>query len=209
VGHAVLLGDSIFDNASYVPGGPPVIRQLQKRLPAGWDATLLAVDGSITADVARQLRGLPAGATHLVVSSGGNDALEQSGILLGPAGSTAEALDRMAAIAAEFRAIYRQMLIGVVRTGLPTIVCTVYDSIPGLEPAALAGLTVFNDAILREAFTAQVPVIDLRILCTEAADYSSVSPIEPSVAGGYKIAAVIAEALTGHDFSRPRSVIYP
>ena len=27
--HVVLLGDSIFDNASYVPGKPPVIEQLR------------------------------------------------------------------------------------------------------------------------------------------------------------------------------------
>jgi hypothetical protein len=209
MGHAVLLGDSIFDNASYVPGGPPVIRQLQKRLPAGWDATLLAVDGNVTADVAWQLRRLPEGATHLVVSVGGNDALGQSSALFAPAGSTSEALDRLATIGSEFRGNYRQMLRGVLGKSLPTMVCTVYDAIPGLEPAAKAGLAVFNDAILREAFTAQVPVLDLRILCTDAADYSALSPIEPSVAGGDKIAAAVAGALTGHDFSRRRSVIFP
>src|SRR3712207_2336551 len=43
--HVVLLGDSIFDNAAYVRGGPDVIRQLQGVLPAGWKATLRAVDG--------------------------------------------------------------------------------------------------------------------------------------------------------------------
>ena len=43
MGHVVLLGDSIFDNALYVPGGPAVIDQLRRELPAGWSATLLAV----------------------------------------------------------------------------------------------------------------------------------------------------------------------
>lgn len=31
--HVVLLGDSIFDNAAYVAGGPDVIRQLREMLP--------------------------------------------------------------------------------------------------------------------------------------------------------------------------------
>ena len=49
--HIVLLGDSIFDNAAYVGGGPDVIEQLKSILPRDWQATLLAVDGSVTTDV--------------------------------------------------------------------------------------------------------------------------------------------------------------
>jgi hypothetical protein len=33
--HAVLLGDSIFDNAAYVQGDLPVINQLRQELPIG------------------------------------------------------------------------------------------------------------------------------------------------------------------------------
>jgi hypothetical protein len=207
--HVVLLGDSIFDNARYVPGGPPLIEQLRKRLPAPWRATLLAVDGNVTEGVASQLRDLPADSTHLVVSAGGNDALWQSTKMFAPAGSAEEALDRLAGIAAEFRADYRRMLIAVTGTGRAVLVCTVYDSVPGLEPSAKAGLAVFNEVILREAFIAQVPVLDLRILCTDRADYSAQSPIEPSVVGGAKIARAIADALAGHDFTRRQSVIFP
>ena len=46
--HVVLLGDSILDNGAYVPGKPAVIDQVRGELPAGWTATLLAVDGSYT-----------------------------------------------------------------------------------------------------------------------------------------------------------------
>ena len=46
--HLVLLGDSIFDNAAYVPGGWPVIRLLQEQLPENTQASLLAVDGCVT-----------------------------------------------------------------------------------------------------------------------------------------------------------------
>src|SRR3954468_2790312 len=73
--HVVLLGDSIFDNKSYVGAGPAVIDQLRRELPSGWQATLLAVDGRTASEVAHQLRGLPRDASHLVVSAGGNDAL--------------------------------------------------------------------------------------------------------------------------------------
>ena len=44
--HIVLLGDSIFDNACYVPGEMPVIEQVRAELPE-WQATMLAVDGDI------------------------------------------------------------------------------------------------------------------------------------------------------------------
>jgi hypothetical protein len=46
MGHIILLGDSIFDNARYVPDRPPVIEQVRRSLQSGWRATLLAVDGS-------------------------------------------------------------------------------------------------------------------------------------------------------------------
>jgi hypothetical protein len=36
MGHLVLLGDSVFDNAAYVGGGPDVVAQLRARLPTGW-----------------------------------------------------------------------------------------------------------------------------------------------------------------------------
>jgi hypothetical protein len=206
--HAVLLGDSIFDNAPYVPGGPPVIEQLRKKLPAGWQATLLAVDGHVTADLETQLRRLPGDATHLVVSVGGNDALGQAGVIFSQAQAT-ELLHHLAGIHERFRAIYRTMLGALVESGRPAMVCTIYDAIPDLEPTAKVGLSVFNDIILREAFAARVPVLDLRLVCTEADDYSALSPIEPSAPGGDKIAAAIAEALTGHDWSRRQSVVFP
>jgi hypothetical protein len=69
MGHVVMLGDSIFDNARYVLDRPPVIDQLRQALPHGWLATLLAVDGHITEDVATQLKRLPADTTHLNSSS--------------------------------------------------------------------------------------------------------------------------------------------
>jgi hypothetical protein len=208
MGHVVLLGDSIFDNARYVPDRPPVIDQLRRALPQGWLATLLAVDGHMTDDVASQLRDLPADATHLVVSAGGNDALGETSILSEPVVSVGEALSLMDAVHARFRESYRAMLQMLSDVGKPTAVCTVYNAIPGLGPAEQAALAGFNEMILREAFSTGLPVIDLRLICDAHGDYSHVSPIEPSVLGGAKIARVIVDLVTSHDFDRRRSVIY-
>jgi hypothetical protein len=68
--HIILLGDSVFDNAAYVAGGPDVIEPVRERLPAGWRATLRAVDGSVIGSVERQLDQLPPEASHLVISVG-------------------------------------------------------------------------------------------------------------------------------------------
>lgn len=208
MGHVVLLGDSIFDNARYVPDRPPVIEQVRRSLPAGWRATLLAVDGHITSDVQRQLSRLPPDTTHLVVSVGGNDALGESGILRETVGSVGEAIAVLHQALIQFASEYRGMLQKVLALTKPTTVCTVYDSVPGLELEARTALGGFNDVILRTAFLAGIPVIDLRLLCIQPSDYSPLSPIEPSVTGGAKIARTIAEVMEQHDFSRARTVIY-
>ena len=208
MGHVILLGDSIFDNASYVPDRPAVIEQLGKALPGGWRATLLAIDGHVAGDVEGQLEGLPADATHLVVSAGGNDALRESSVLMEPAASVGEALAIMDEVRSRFRTTYRAMLKSLAARGLPTAVCTIYDSIPGLGPAERSALAGFNEVILRDAFEARLPLIDLRLVCTQPADYSHVSSIEPSFLGGAKIASAIAALVTRHDFAKPQSAIY-
>lgn len=206
--HVVLLGDSIFDNASYVPGGPPVIEQLRAALPRDWRATMLAVDGAVTQGVAGQLRRLPADATHLFVSVGGNDALRYGGMLDDihrPAGEVFTSLTEMQQT---FRHNYRDMLRALTARAKPAAVCTVYDAVPGLVSEAVTLLSLFNDVIVREAARERLPVLDLRLVCDEPGDYSRVSPIEPSEQGGGKIAQRIAYAVTGHDFGRRESVVY-
>ena len=203
MGHVVLLGDSIFDNRVYVAPAPDVAEQLRERLPRGWTVTLLAVDGDVTVDVeAQQLRRLPRDATHLVVSVGGNDALGSSSILAEAASSVADAVSRLAEAQARFARNYERMVSAVTALGVPTALCTIYDAnYP--EPQrrlVVAGLTLFNDVISRAAFSRGLPLVDLRLICSEAADYAN--PIEPSARGGAKIAEAIArlvqtEASTG------------
>ncbi len=208
--HVVLLGDSIFDNAAYVrPGEPDVVRQTQARLPAGSRASLLAVAGHVTADVPRQLERLPPDATHLVVSVGGNDALRRVGVLEETAWSISGAVNRLADVRDGFRRDYGAMLGAVLGRGLPAALCTVYDPRfpdPLRQRLAVAGLALFNDVIAREAFARGLPLIDLRLVCDEDADFAN--PIEPSVTGGGKIAAVIVRMLAEHDPGRRRSAVY-
>lgn len=196
MGHVVLLGDSIFDNASYVQGGPSVVDHLRKRLPEGWKATLAAVDGAVVDDVRAQFKSIPSDATHLVLSAGGNDALGVSGLVRhGPSDSFAHVLVTLHSIQAEFQQSYRRLLDGLLALQRPLAVCTIYDAIPILEPAEYAGLCLFNDVILREAFRKKLPVVDLRLVCPHAGCYAAVSPIEPSVEGGGRIADALARLL--------------
>jgi hypothetical protein len=205
--HIVLLGDSILDNGAYTEGGPPVIAQLEGLLASGDRATLLAVDGSTTADVARQVERVPEDATHLVLSAGGNDALLESGVLARPARTTAEGLLHLMAVIARFEQAYRGALDAVLRRRLPTVVCTIYNGrFAAIEQVAItAGVRLFNDSIFQAAFDAGLPVIDLRRVCTDPADYAN--PIEPSSRGGLKIARAILEVVQGSP--RASSYVWP
>ena len=80
--------------------------------------------------------------------------------------------------------------------------------VPGLTAAARAALGTFNDVIVREAARSRVPVLDLRLVCDEPADYSEASPIEPSARGGAKIAARVAQLIAGHDWARRECVVF-
>jgi len=194
-GHVALLGDSILDNGAYTSGGPDVISQLRSLLPRSWRASLLAVDGSMIADLADQLLRLPPDVSHLVIAIGGNDVLASMELMGSPAKSVAEALLKVGERAGRFERAYRTMIDRVRRLGRSTTVCTIYNGNLSPDEAAVArvGLTAFNDVILRVAFESRFQVIDLRLVCTEPADYAN--PIEPSSTGGEKIARGIIASL--------------
>ena len=190
--HLVLLGDSIFDNARYVPGEPDVVRQVQAVLPSGWTASLSAVDGATTGSLPSQMGRLPRDATHLVVSMGGNDAIGASHILYAAVRQVAEGVARLAEAQERFAASYHAALERVLAATLPTAICTIYDTPRrrGEQPIIQTALCIFNDVISRAAFSRGLPLIDLRLLLNEDADYSN--PIEPSAQGGRKMANAIA-----------------
>lgn len=209
--HIVLLGDSIFDNAPYVPPGTEVQARLRALPRRPHRVSLLARDGSVMADMAAQvarLRELPVPADWLVVSCGGNDVLGLVGAMHGPVGTVLEAADLLAQWQAGFRQAYRDMLDLLLAQGIPVAVATIYDAVPGLSAGLRTALAPFNDVILREAVLRALPVLDLRVVCSEPGDYASCSPIEPSEQGGNKIAAAIGELVHAHPLSAPRTRVY-
>jgi lysophospholipase L1-like esterase len=190
--HIVLLGDSVFDNQPYVAPGRATIHELSARLPAGWQATLLARDGDRTNDVIPQLKRIPSSATHLVVSAGGNDALDQEPLLGQPAASVGDALFRLGSAAREFEADYRALLRALSTRALPVIICTIYNGNfpnPQMQIVLSTALAAFNDAIIRAGWENRIPILDLRAVCNRPAHYAN--PIEPSTEGSIRIAEAI------------------
>jgi hypothetical protein len=179
--HIVLLGDSIFDNESYVPEGKDVVSHLRRKLDADSQVTLLAVDGAIVDDIESQVSRIPHDATHLMLSAGGNDALDNLGVLGEPTQTVME---------------YRGLVRSLVELQKPLVVCTIYeppmfDELP--QPVVATALAVFNDTILGIAFEENLSVIETRMLLNQASDFESI--IEPSDSGGAKIAQALAMAV--------------
>ena len=105
--------------------------------------------------------------------------------------------------------MYRRMLNSLLALKKPLSVCIVYDPNfpdPLMQQLTTTALNIFNDCILREAITHGLPVVDLRLICTEPEDYAN--EIEPGVAGGRKIAEAILHLVRHHDFSSRQAVVY-
>lgn len=208
--HAVLLGDSIFDNAAYVAGQPAVIDHLRRCLPTDWQATLCARDGAVINDIHGQLAQLPEGTSHLVLSVGGNDLLLDLAVLGKSVETVGEGLALLARIQERFRVDYERLLSTLAARALPVVLCTIFNPRfpdPGLQREAVAALCLFNDVIVRLAHRFGLAVIDLRRICTEDDDYAT--PIEPSTTGAAKIARAVADAVLHHDFGSGQAVLLP
>ena len=222
--HVILCGDSIFDNSPYVqPDEPDVTTQVNALLPEDSKATRLAVDGDVT-EIYRQLQSLPNDATHLFISVGGNDALGGINVFSEPVANVGEALIYVNTMRNQFETRYKEMLQHALSQQLPLTVCSVYyprfhsqnlervfpdgNRVNGetLQQMAMAALANFNDAIFRQAFQLKVPLIDLRVLCDEDADFAN--PIEPSAVGGQKIARAIVDMLDSSKGSTNKITVY-
>jgi hypothetical protein len=208
--HVVLLGDSIFDNAAYVAGGPAVIDQLRGTLPQDWLATLNARDGSVINDVHGQLERLPDDASHLALSVGGNDVLHEAYILGKRVETVGEGLRLLADIRDRFENDYHHLMKAIRDRGLPTVICTIYNPCPSydlFQREAVMALCLFNDSILRNAREFALPVLELRAICSEVTDFANA--IEPSSIGGAKIARAIRQAILEKDFNGRQADLFP
>ncbi len=199
--HIVLLGDSIFDNQVYVGiTGTPLICYLNSFLDKESKATLMARDGSIMRNVYQQIVLLPKDTTHIVLSIGGNDIHHNILFLEEPASSVKEVLLRLNSMITEFEKKYVELLRHIKKLKKPLTVCTIYNCYfedTDLQTSVETALSLFNDAIIRNALKLSIPVIDLRGVCTEPTDY--VNNIEPSDSGGRKIAGAIYKFFTNEN----------
>jgi hypothetical protein len=178
-----------------------VLAQLQELLPSGWKASLRAADGAITNDVAGQLVELPADATHLVLSVGGNDLLRWAWDLPTPVSMSPGVFQQLAQVIGEFQSTYRGLVEACLERGFPLVVCTIYNgNFADQEFQAMAQMAVaeFDDVILRLAQEKGLRAIDLRLVCASVEDYAN--PIEPSAVGGGKIAAAIWRTISDPEY---------
>jgi lysophospholipase L1-like esterase len=193
-----LLGDSIIDNGAYVQQGEPdVAKQLQDLLPEHV-VIKRAVDGAVCADVlSSQVANLEK-TDCIILSAGGNDALQHIEILETATTTTAkDVLVRLGTIREEFRRWYAPLLDRLAITRAPVMVLTVYNPCfdghgmdASYQQAAEAAVSLFNDVIQQEAHHRSFKILELRTLFTDRADYAN--PIEPSAVGGEKLAKAMS-----------------
>jgi len=194
----ILLGDSIIDNGAYVrPGEADVAKQLQALLPQ--QAIIKrAVDGAVCADVLGSQTANLESTDRIILSAGGNDALQHIDLLDAATVTTAkQVLLRLAAIRADFRRTYASLLDRLVTIRAPVLVLTVYNPCfdghgmdATYQQAAEGAISLFDDVIQLEAHRRSFKVLELRTLFTSPADYAN--PIEPSALGGAKLAQAIS-----------------
>jgi hypothetical protein len=197
-----LVGDGILANAAHTKGAPDSAAALRQLLPA-WTVSLVAGEGSTMSDVESQLVKLPANVDLAVLSVGGNDAMRHVDLLQLPAASSGETLDALIAMADGFAGIYERVVKSV-RERVPRLVlCTMYEPpLVGKNTANRARvlLTMLNDGVFRAAYRRGLDVLELRAICTDAADFTQ--QISPSATGAAKIARAIAAIAAGTDGKR-------
>jgi lysophospholipase L1-like esterase len=194
-----LLGDSIIDNGEYVLSGEPdVAQQLEMLLPYH-TVVKRAVDGSTCADVLGWQVGELHDADRIILSAGGNDALEHIDLLEEAIEQRAkDVLVRLWSIREKFRRSYAALLDRLALTGGPVLVLTVYNPCfhghgfeAAYQQAAESAVSIINDVIQQEGRRRSFDVLELRTLFNDQADYAN--PIEPSAIGGAKLAKCMSD----------------
>jgi hypothetical protein len=198
--HLILLGDNVFDNGGYVlPGQASVNSHLKNKVdPMEWWVDLRATDGGVVSDVTKQIntKPIPKHSTF-VLSVGGNDALGHIGGLQEQIHerSMAWALLRFREIKENFRKQYVDTLRLILVHEKPLIVCTIYNpkfSEANRQVQAEAALSFFNDVITEEALRRNIPIIDLRDVCSDPKAFKNST--ELSEIGG----DLITDAIISH-----------
>jgi hypothetical protein len=199
---AVLVcGDSVFDNTPYVGEGGRDFHSHLSELVDGWEIAFRALDGAVARQVINEQIETSDSFDAVVLSVGGNNALQHLPLLESPESmSFLEMAQVLADIQGRFRKDYAATLRQAGSASDRLLVATIYrprfhlDGYPeqvifAIEPL----LSVFNDVIQEEARRAGAELLDLREISVSDDDFAN--PIEPSDAGGRKIASKISDWL--------------
>ena len=211
--YIALIGDSIFDNKSYVGiDSPDVTSQLNmKTKHLNWNTINCAVDGSITeAIIANQIHFIPTDVNTIIVSSGGNDGLfALHELTSSPTNWLPWNLCYLFYKTRQnFQSEYRKTL-QTLSEKFPSsniICCTIYYPMfmeynVVLQMISNIGVNIMGSVIINEALKyGNIPIIDLRHIFDKKEDYAN--SIEPGVPGGDKLTNNIIHVLNNHDFNQ-------
>ena len=193
-----LLGDSIIDNKVYVGEGElSVTEHLQYNSSSNF--TMIAVDGDTTEDVLEnQLDNLKEPVSHIVLSIGGNDLLQNLHLLQDETSGMKFALEKSSELIGEIQENYTKILEHLSQYDAKVLLCTVYEGdlksdvlLADYDKAGQAMLKMHNDTVYYLASKFDVDVLELRNIFTNKEDYAN--PIEPSHIGGEKLAKSIIQ----------------
>ena len=177
----ILLGDSVINNANYVPADKSVVFLIKEKIPKTYN---FAADGALIKNLYGQLDRIPADlllnkkTTTAVISAGGNDILEATQ----PADLhklADELMDFLKAFKTKFPQITNINILNLYQPANPKFES--YSTI----------ITKWNDILEKGAANQIVPykVGDIYALVSGPEDF--VYGYEPSIPGGQKIATLI------------------
>jgi len=198
--HVSLLGDSIIDNKVYVGEGElSVTEHLQHKSSSYF--TMIAVDGDTTKDVLdNQLDNLKESVSHIVLSIGGNDLLQNLHLLQDETSGMKFALEKCSELISQIQENYIKILEHLSQYDAKVLLCTVYEGdlesdllLAEYDKAGQVMLKMHNDTVYYLASKFEVDVLELRNIFTNKEDYAN--PIEPSHIGGEKLAKAIIQWL--------------
>lgn len=196
--HVSLLGDSIIDNKVYVGEGElSVTEHLQHKSSSYF--TMIAVDGDTTKDVLdNQLDNLKESVSHIVLSIGGNDLLQNLHLLQDETSGMKFALEKCSELISQIQENYIKILEHLSQYDAKVLLCTVYEGdlesdllLAKYDKAGQIMLKMHNDTVYYLASKFEVDVLELRNIFTYKEDYAN--PIEPSHIGGEKLARAIIQ----------------
>lgn len=196
----LLLGDSIIDNKVYLANNQlSTDEQLIHAFP-NTEVLMHAVDGYVTQHVIDKVKRLGKNTTlapaRIILSTGGNDALNFMRFIESPVKNIAEGILAAGEYVDRFEQDYHT-LIELITTTWPRAeltVLTIYEgNLGGLNMKTFArrGIRMYNDVIQRAARKYNLELIELREFFTNAEHYAN--PIEPSAKGSRLIAERFVE----------------